>query len=53
MADMDARPRSLTFYQNQEPEPLGTVEGFGPTVYICAACRGPKKHTCKLVLSFG
>jgi hypothetical protein len=38
LADMDARPRSLTLYRNQEPEPLGTVAGFGAEVYICAAC---------------
>ena len=53
VADMDARPRSLTFFQNDEPEPLGTVAGFGATVYICAACSGYNaKYTRDLTLAF-
>jgi serine/threonine protein kinase len=33
-ANMDARPRSLTFYRNGEPIPRGVVEGFSDSVYI-------------------
>jgi hypothetical protein len=51
VADMDARPRSLTLHRNAEPEPLGTVAGFGAEVYICAACWA--RSECELVLSFG
>lgn len=51
-ADMDARPRSLTFFRNLESEPFGTVVGFGEDVLICAACSSNSKCTCKLGLSF-
>ena len=50
---MDARPRTLALYRNAEPEPLGTVAGFGAEAYVCAACLGMAENTCELVLSFG
>ena len=52
VADMDARPRTLALYRNAEPEPLGTVAGFGAEAYICAAYH-PRYSECELVLSFG
>ena len=52
VADMDARPRTLALYRNAEPEPLGTVAGFGAEAYVCAAYR--TLYPCdELVLSFG
>ena len=53
VADMDARPRSLTLYRNAEPEPLGTVAGFGAEVYVCAAYVPAWGKCDELVLSFG
>jgi hypothetical protein len=54
VADMDARPRSLALYRNAEPEPLGTVAGFGAEVYVCAEYEPvPFMELDELVLSFG
>jgi hypothetical protein len=53
VADMDARPRTLALYRNAEPEPLGTVAGFGAEAYVCATY-DPNFGPCdELVLSFG
>ena len=54
VADMDARPRTLALYRNAEPEPLGTVAGFGAEAYVCAAYISSPSISCdELVLSFG
>ena len=53
VADMDARPRTLALYRNAEPEPLGTVAGFGAEAHVCAAYGGPYYPCDELVLSFG
>jgi hypothetical protein len=53
VADMDARPRTLALYRNVEPEPLGTVAGFGAEVYVCAAYVPAWGKCDELVLSFG
>jgi hypothetical protein len=53
VADMDARPRTLALYRNAEPEPLGTVAGFGAEVYVCAAYVPAWGKCDELVLSFG
>jgi hypothetical protein len=53
VADMDARPRTLALYRNAEPEPLGTVAGFGAEVYICAAYSAYHGECDALVLAFG
>ena len=54
VADMDARPRTLALYRNAEPEPLGTVAGFGAEAYVCAAYSAYPSWSCdELVLSFG
>jgi hypothetical protein len=53
VADMDARPRTLALYRTAEPEPLGTVAGFGAEVYICASYNPVNVECDELVLSFG
>ena len=54
VADMDARPRTLALYRNAEPEPLGTVAGFGAEAYVCAGYNAYSSFACdELVLSFG
>jgi hypothetical protein len=54
VANMDARPRTLALYRNAEPEPLGTVAGFGAEAYVCAAYAPNPSISCdELVLSFG